>query len=247
MFPVLQLGRLALQVPGLMIILGVFLGISLAEHRLPQDGLTEKQFYTILYLGLGMGLLGARLFFVLNNLNIFTSSPRNIISLDTSLLDPFAGMALAGFSILIYGYRKKLSFWQTMDVFTPALAVFTIFLGLSHMASGDAFGSPTSLPWGIDLWGEKRHPSQVYEIIASSIILLLLWSKLGRQYTPGTTFLYFATLTAGAHLFLEAWRGDTVSMVAGIRMTQLIAWLSMSIGLFMIDRWIVTRVSRDGG
>ena len=239
MFPVIQLGNLAIQTPGLMIILGLYLGISLAEYRLPRNVLTLNQFYSIIFLGFGVGIIGARLFFIFQNLPQFLSSPLNVFSLDVSLLDPFAGLALAGISVFIYGYRNKLHFWKTLDVFTPAMAILAIFLGLSHLASGKAFGTPTSLHWGIFLWGEKRHPSQVYEIVAALIILLIFWRRFGRQAAPGTSFLLFITSTAGARLLLEAWRGDNMVLIGGIRLSQLIAWVVMALGLFLLDRRMV--------
>jgi phosphatidylglycerol:prolipoprotein diacylglycerol transferase len=123
-----------------------------------------------------------------------------------------------------------------LDVFTPALAIFSIFLGLSHLASGKAFGIPTSLPWGINLWGEKRHPSQVYEIFAALIILLIFWWRFGKQTIPGALFLLIITATAGVRLFLETWRGDNMALIGGIRLSQLIAWFVMALGLILLDR-----------
>ncbi len=240
MFPVIHLGRLAIQASGLMIILGLYLGITLAEHRLPKKGITVNQFYTIIFIALGVGVLGARLLFIFQNLRQFLASPVNIVSLDPNLLDPFGGVALAGIAVLIYGYRTKLQFWNTLDAFTPVLAVLTIFIGVSHLASGRAYGSPTNLPWGLNLWGDKRHPSQVYEILAGLIILIALWHRFGSQTNPGVTFLLFVTSTAGAHLLLEAWRGDEMLLVAGIRLTQWFAWLLMSICLFILDGKMVS-------
>ena len=241
MFPVIQVGKLAIQTPGLLIILGLYLGISLAEHFLPKEKISVNQFYAIIFIGFGVGIIGARFFFIIQNIKLFSSSPLNVFSLDGDLLDPFAGVILAGISILVYGYRNKLQFWSTLDLFTPVMAVFAIFLGLSHLASGKAYGVPTSLPWGIDLWGENRHPSQLYETIAALLIFLVLWRRYGRQGVPGIAFLLFISSTARVHLFLDAWRGDGMILVVGIRLQQLLAWLVMTMGLFFLDRQMQTR------
>ncbi len=42
---------------------------------------------------------------------------------------------------------------------------------LANLASGDAFGAPSSLPWAIELWGAARHPVQIYEAVAAGLIL----------------------------------------------------------------------------
>jgi prolipoprotein diacylglyceryltransferase len=103
----------------------------------------------------------------------------------------------------------SLPLWSTLDALTPFFAVFALGLGLAHLASGSAFGKETTLPWGIELWGAVRHPSQVYEILASLLILGLLWFQRA-DARPGLHFLTFAALTSGcASLFLEAFRGDS--------------------------------------
>jgi phosphatidylglycerol:prolipoprotein diacylglycerol transferase len=148
-----------------------------------------------------------------------------------------AGLA-AGIAALIYGQRKHLPLWQTLDALTPLLAVFAVSLGLSHLASGAAFGRPTGLPWGIELWGAKRHPSQVYETLAATAILVALWPGRGllRPSQPGVYFLSFLALSAASQLFLEAFRGDSVLLAGGFRTTQILAWLFLGLALWGIDR-----------
>jgi phosphatidylglycerol:prolipoprotein diacylglycerol transferase len=117
-----------------------------------------------------------------------------------------------------------------LDALTPLFAVLAIGLSLSHLAAGTAFGSPTTLPWGIDLWNATRHPSQIYELIASLIIFELIWFR--KTSPTGFDFLFFAALTAGVRLFLEAYRGDSTLIFGGVRVAQLIAWLVLAFALF---------------
>ena len=115
-----------------------------------------------------------------------------------------------------------MALWPTLDALTPLLAVMAIALGLSHLASGAAFGATTQVPWGIELWGAKRHPSQVYEILAAVAILLILWpGKWGEQEPAGRYFLLFVTLSALAQLILEAFRGDSLLLPGGWRAAQI--------------------------
>jgi prolipoprotein diacylglyceryltransferase len=84
------------------------------------------------------------------------------------------------------------------------------------------------------LWSTKRHPSQVYEILAASLILGWLSLPRTRRWAerPGVTFLAFVCFTAGARLFLEAFRGDSPLLAGGLRAAQLVAWLALATGLF---------------
>ena len=131
--------------------------------------------------------------------------------------------------------RRKLSLWPTLDALTPLFAVFALGLGLAHLASGSAFGKETPLPWGMALWGATRHPSQAYEILASLLILGLLWFR-KTDSRSGNHFLTFAALTSGARLFLEAFRGDSTIILNGLRGAQLVAWIVLSISLYLLNR-----------
>ncbi|MBI4731846.1 MAG: prolipoprotein diacylglyceryl transferase [Chloroflexi bacterium] len=247
MLPILQIGPLALRTSGLLLLIGVYLGLGLAERRLPKEGLTPNQLYNLTFLAAIAGVLGARLFFVAQNFSLFRNSPLNVFSLDASLLDPFGGIAAALIASLIYGQRKGLAFWSTLDAFTPALAVFAVFVGLAHLASGQAFGAPTTLPWGINLWGATRHPSQIYETLAALVILAFLWRRSGRQDMPGRLFLLFIVMSAGARLLLEAWRGDSSLTLGGLRLAQVIAWAMMAGGIFLLERKSAVLASGNTG
>jgi phosphatidylglycerol:prolipoprotein diacylglycerol transferase len=111
-------------------------------------------------------------------------------------------------------------------------------LALSHLASGDAYGSPANLPWSLDLWGVRRHPAQVYEALIAALILGYLWP--GRKFVdelkPGVYFLYFVTFTSAARLILEGFRGDSALLPGGLRTAQVISWIIFGICLYAINR-----------
>jgi prolipoprotein diacylglyceryltransferase len=236
MFPVLQIGPLALRTPGLLLLAGAFLGLSLAERHAARRGLHPDRMYSLVMIMFLVGILGARLSFAARHPGAFRDSPINLVSLDLSLLDPFGGLALALVAGLVYGQKKGLAFWSMLDAFTPALAVFAVFLGLSHLAGGTAFGAPTSLPWAIELWGARRHPSQIYETLAALAILAILWRRFGIDSAPGRLFLQFIALSAGAALFLGAFRGDNLLLPGGLRLDQVLAWAVLALSLGLLER-----------
>ncbi|HQU35483.1 MAG TPA: hypothetical protein PLR65_02745, partial [Anaerolineales bacterium] len=47
--------------------------------------------------------------------------------------------------------------------------------------------------------------------------------------SPGVLFLNFTALTAGARLFLEAFRADSTLILGGVRLAQVVAWLALTI------------------
>lgn len=236
MFPILQVGPLALQVPGLVLLVGLWLGLLLAERRARRVGDNPADIYNLVFIGLIAGVVGARLSYAISYPEAFSGNLMNLVSLNPGLLDPFAGALIAITAIVIYMYRKQLPVWRTLDNLTPLFAVMSIAIGISHLASGNAFGKPTDLPWGIQLWGSIRHPSQIYEIITATItfIAILIIDRSQWSESPGNTLLAFIILTATSRLFLEAFRGDSLIIANGIRLAQVIAWLLLAtcLGLY---------------
>lgn len=233
MFPTLQLGPLALPVPALSLLLALWLGLSLTEKFAPKRGVNPDLLYNLTFLTLVSGIVGARLFFAAQNFSAFVQTPLSLFSRETGSLDPFGGFASALIAALVYGRRARLKFWPTLDGLTPLFAMLAVGLGFSHLASGAAFGMETSLPWGIELWGATRHPTQVYEVgMGLAILLFLGWKVKNNPLKDGALFLLFAALTAGAQLFVEGFRGDSTLLPGGIRIGQVLAWLVLAGGLW---------------
>lgn len=236
MLPTVQVGPLSLQVPGLLLLAGVWLGLTLSERRVRQRGEDPTHLYNLVIIALITGLLGARLAYAITYPSAFSANPWSLVSINPGLLDPFAGALIGIASAGIYLLRKHLSVWQVLDDLTPLLAVMGIAIGLLHLASGSGFGMATDLPFGIQLWGEVRHPSQVYETVAAILILIAILqiSRTSWGEVPGNTFLTFIALSASSRLLLEAFRGDSLLVGNGLRAAQLIAWGILAICLSIL-------------
>jgi prolipoprotein diacylglyceryl transferase len=234
--PIVQIGPIAVQLPGLLILIGVWFGLWVSEH----SGTVEKEkldrINNMVLLALICSVIGARLGYAAAYPKIFTQNPTSFFSLNPGLLDPWSGIAFGLLAALVYGRRKEIPFWETLDFLSPAVVVFLISTSLANLASGNGYGEPTQLPWAINLWGKYRHPTQVYEALVGFLILLAILPE--RRYkvnlVPGIRFLTFLILYSAARLFLEAFRGDSTMIYAGIRAVQILYWIVLGIGLWTI-------------
>jgi prolipoprotein diacylglyceryl transferase len=240
MFPTLQLGPLALQVPGLVLLAGLWLGLTLSERRAKRHGENPGYLYNLVFIALIAGVIGARLSYAITYPSAFAANPLSLLSINPGLFDPFAGILIGVSAAVIYLYRKQLPLWSTLDALTPLFAVLAIAQGIAHFAAGSAFGSPTDLPWGIHLWGAIRHPTQIYEILLATITLLavLLIDRFPLGQIPGFTFLSFIALSAASRLFIEAFRGDSTLIGSGFRSAQVMSWLVLAACLALLGRRI---------
>lgn len=243
MFPTINVGPLAIHTPGLILLIGVWVGLLRTERFARQLQLDPNRIYNLVLLSLLFGLVGSRLAYAAENPGAFSNNLLGLLALTPNMLDPFGGIAAALLAAVIYGRKKNLPLWPTLDALTPAAAVFMIVLGFSHLASGSAYGTPTDLPWGILLSGANRHPAQIYEILAAVTAALLIWPRRDQIWAEisGVRFLAFTSLSAAFRIFLEAFRGDSKVVFSVIRLPQLIGLLILAWSLWMLGR----RFSRD--
>ncbi len=240
MLPFLNLFGLALPMAPFIILLGIWFGLSLTEKHAHRHKLNPDILYNLAFAGLIAGVLGARLSYVVQFPAAFISDPSSLISINFGLFDPIGGAVVGLLVAFIYGQRKKLPLWQTIDAFTPLFTILMVAIPLANLASGSAFGSESKLPWAIELWGASRHPVQIYEAIGAILILWFFWpSKISVKRTSGAIFLQFIVITAFARVFFEVFRGDSLITVYNLRTAQLLAWVIMAIGI-----WGFTQISR---
>jgi prolipoprotein diacylglyceryltransferase len=238
MFPILHIGPAAIQAPGLILLLGVFVGSWVAERYASRHGVSADKLSNLMWISLGAGVLGARLGYVAQHPSAFASDPLSLINPSPALLDLWSGLAIGLLAGAIYGQRKTMPVWPTLDALTPALAVLGVAIGLSHLASGEAYGAVTASPISIFLWGAQRYPTQIYEMLAAAVILAVTWPLVGQTFfsIPGTRFLSFVIASAAVRLVLEALRGDSFLVFGGIRLAQVTAWVVLAVSLWMMGK-----------
>jgi prolipoprotein diacylglyceryltransferase len=245
MLPVLQIGPAAIQLPGLLLIAGVWLGSLLAERQARRLGLSGDGIERLILVGLVTGVLGARLGYAALYLEVYARDPVALLALTPVTLAPEVGVAIGLIAAWVYGQRRRMPFWLTVDAMAPGVAAFAVCLALAHLASGDAFGAPTGVPWAIVLWGMPRHPSQIYELLAALVVLVLVLRLHPGASFPGFAFGALVAFSAAARLVLEAFRGDSTVWFGTLRAAQVIS-LAILLGSLAVLRRLAQSTSDPG-
>lgn len=237
MFPVLHVGPLALRTPGLIWLLGLYLGLTWAERRAARHDLTPNHLDNLTIGGLIVGAVAARVGYVLAHPGAFPTL-KSLLALDAALLDPWLGGVALFVFFAIYLRRHRLTWGAVLDSLSPLLLALALAWALASLAAGTAFGMPTQMPWGIRMSdGVQRHPTQIYAALLFGLLALDLWGW-GRDRhglltpgVPGALFWRTVAALAGVRLFLEPWRGDSVLILGGLRQAQVTAWLVLALSL----------------
>ena len=274
MLPVLQLGGLALPMPPLALLLGLYIALDISQKQAVRRKLNGDRVYNIGFNSLVIGLLSARLAFVLANLNTYLQIrpvSRMLISFVTPLLGSeigWVGLIVGIAAAAFFMRRHKISWVSALDAYAIGGSFFVITLWAAHLLSGDSYGVQTSLPWGINLWGASRHPTQIYSLIISTGVFWFLRrvepapdrSKKKKKkksfqggkgrFRPrapyeGYVAILFVLLTSLTILLLEPLRADSPVIAGGIRVWQIGALVTLVIALGLLARQAPPRPQED--
>ena len=240
MLPTLTIGPFTLPVAPLLTIASFWIGLWLAAREGRRFGLNEDVIFNAGFYGAVGGLLGARAWYVVQYWPYYQDRLGEIFWLNLNTLAPFEGMLTGLLIAVIYLQRKRVPGAALLDALAPGLAAFAAGLSLANLASGTAFGEPADLPWAINLWNARRHPTQVYDFVLSIGIVFATMRLLRRGPPSGRTFGVFIALLAASRLLTEGFRGDSALLDGGWRMMQLL-WLAVLIIILIGLAWIGTR------
>lgn len=226
MMPNLNFGGFTVQTYALLLIIAVWAGLSLAARQARRLDLDDNLVYNLGFYALLATLLGARLVYVASHWSAYQGSLLSALSATPTALAWSEGALIGGLVAVVYWSRRRLPVDVTLDAIAPGLALALAIVRLGAFLDGSALGEPTTLPWGVHLWDQVRHPVQLYEAAALLVILVLLLRRKERGF-GGETFVLFVALYAGSRLFLEAFRADAPLLAGGVRAVQVVALAAM--------------------
>lgn len=178
----------------------------------------DKLFYPVL---LG-AVVGARVWYGLFNWGVYGRTPRLFWQLHVSGF-AWPGALLGG---LVAGYLwtrwRGFDMLAIADVAALALPIPQSLASVGLLLSGEAFGVPTSLPWGVPLFGTTRHPTQIYLALAALLTLVALAWLARRNPSVGTLMVVYLALQGLTLLLVEALRADSLVLPGGIRVAQVV-------------------------
>jgi 2-amino-4-hydroxy-6-hydroxymethyldihydropteridine diphosphokinase len=173
MFPIIDLGPLAIQTAGLILILSLWFGVWLTGIFSDSLGTNHEDIENSLLFGVIAGIVSARIGFLLQHPSIFLENPLSLVSLTPSMLNTDFGVLIGFLSAVIFAQKKHLPLLPSLDTAAPLIILMFAGLHLANLANGDAYGLPTDLPWGIKMWNAARHPVQLYALIMT--LALFIW------------------------------------------------------------------------
>jgi phosphatidylglycerol:prolipoprotein diacylglycerol transferase len=216
---------------------------AVAARRLKELGKPEEWAYEMVLVGVVGGLVGAKLYYVIQHGAEFSLS--GIVS--GSGLVWYGGLIGGVILMLVWAERRGFRNLHLCDIAGICIPLGYAIGRIGCQVSGDGdYGTTSSLPWAMPYpdgtvpTTEDVHPTPIYETFAMGIVALGLW-HLRDRVRPGIIFALYLIL-AGLERFLIEFIRRNTDAVAGLTAAQL--WsVAMVIGGIA---WIAVVLRRQG-
>jgi len=243
---IFSIGSLSVRWYGLMYVVGITIGLLIVWPYAKWKGFTEDQLEKVVYWAVPAGLVGARLYYVIQQpLGPFLSQPWKVFAVWEGGMAFYGAIFAVVLVILIAGWRMKISILKFLDVGALFAVVGQFFGRIGNIINGDVIGYPTKLPWGFVYTNPNSfapshtvayQPAAVYEALIDILLFCFLWT-LRKKVKPGLLFFYYIIGYSISQIIVFIWRDNEV-LFLGMKQGQLtaIAVMIVAIGGFIVIR-----------
>ena len=239
----LQFGDFALRWYGVMAAIGFLTATFVITRNRKYADMTSDQASGIVFLAMISGIVGARIFYVIQFFDSYRHDFWGMFRVDRGGLVFYGGFFLALITVLIACRVWKLAVPAVLDVCAPALAIGHAAGRIGCFLNGCCFGKPTECFTGVvhpegstpflRYGAMPLHPVQLYEA-AINIALFFLLFYLVRKTHRGVTTGVYLTVYGLIRFADEFFRGDHRQFWNGMTPAQTIGLLLVPAGIIIL-------------
>jgi len=258
-----RLGRTSFPIfgYGFMLLIGFLAGLKFGERRAVRAGLDPNLVFDLGFWLLIAGVVGARLFYLVQYADEVFKGKRGIEVLKAAVNLSQGGIVLYGALLggaaayFLFCYRHKLNPLWLADIATPSIFIGIGFGRIGCLLNGCCYGDRCELPWAITFPRESvpwmamvqrgfldpdspvtfaLHPTQLYSSINAFLLAWVTTVFYPRRRHEGETLALACILYAITRFTIEFLRSDELGQLGtGLTISQLVSLgiLAAGIGL----------------
>jgi phosphatidylglycerol:prolipoprotein diacylglycerol transferase len=237
-----QLGPFVLSWHGLFSAVGVIAGVTIGVRVAAEAGADEEGAYNLALWSVAGGIVGARIFHVVDNWPYYAQNPGQIIMINEggiAIYGAFVGGILTG---TLYALRTRLDVAKIADGGAIGMILGAAIGRIGDVINGEHHGRILEAPHAVvythpNTLGELGLPVHLavgYEMVWDLLVFALLWLMRGRV-RQGIVFWTFLVLYGLGRFWTTFYRVDTIQAF-GLTQAQLVAVFGMALGAAMLVR-----------
>lgn len=240
---------------GIFVCLGFLAGMWAMQREAKRRNLPPEDVVDLIMPIIIGGLLGARICYVLSNLDQFSGHWLDIVKIRQGGLVYYGGFIGASLAVAWGIHWKKLPFWPVADTLAAALPLGQALGRIGCLLNGCCFGKPCNLPFAIvylpdrDAFIIQAHqgiinantalacqpvwPAQLSQSLLDLLVFGSLLFLSSRVRGTGRILALYLILYPIARFTNEFSRGDYLVHYGGLTIAQVLSLIILPIGLIL--------------
>lgn len=229
---------------GILIALGIFLAILYTSNKTQDFKINKNKYLDTIYISIISAIILARLYYIIFYPgDYYKNNPSKVFNIFEGGIAIYGGIIGGIIGGIVVCKFNKININSALDLSSLGLLIGQTIGRWGNFINQEAFGTVTSLPWGI--MSEKTnyktvHPCFLYESIWCLIgfIFLHIYSKNYNNRKPLNIFLIYAAWYSIGRLFIEEIRTDSL-MFMNFKISQILSLiiLILSLSILMIKNF----------
>ena len=243
----LHLGPVAIHWYGIGYVVAFLVGGWVVTRHMVARGMDRDTVSSLLFWTIVVGLVGARLYYVVQSgPGFYLTHPQFILAVWQGGM-AFYGAVFAGVGTLLFlSWRRRLDFWLVLDGAALFATVGQPIGRIGNVINGDILGPPSTLPWATqytDPGSLAPHlyvpyqPAAVYEALGTLLILGILLLLRRRQVPTGVIGIVYIALYAVSQFSIPFLRATEPALALGLRELQ---WTAVGVFLIGVPVLVIT-------
>jgi phosphatidylglycerol---prolipoprotein diacylglyceryl transferase len=226
MHPILfTIGPFTIYSYGVMLAIAFLVSFNLASTRCKIFGIKKDNLSTLFFVLLISGIIGARLLYVLSNLDFFIGYPFEIFMINKGGLVFSGSLIVAPVFGILYAKKAGITITDGADLLAPFIALGHAIGRIGCFLNGCCYGRPTESVFGMQFPFSpvKLYPTQLFSAAGLFIIFLVLFFMQKRRAFKGQIISLYLIVYGVFRFFIEFLRGDLEPIFHNISLTQAIS------------------------
>lgn len=230
----------------LCILLGVIVAYILITREGKKQGLTKEFTSDLIFYTLIIGILGARVYYCVFNLDYYLANPSEILKIYNGGLAIHGGVIAGLIFVYFYTKKKNVSFIKILDIVAPAVIIAQSFGRWGNFFNQEAHGGittyqnlknmhiPEFIINGVHIEGKYYYPTFFFESIWCLIgFIILMIARKNKNLRKGFQIGFYFIWYGIGRFFIEALRTDSL-MFFGLKIAQIVSLIGIIIGIIII-------------
>lgn len=244
----IKLGIFNIYWYSIFILLAIVMALFVIYKECIKQNIPKEKIFDMAYSSIILGIIGARIYYVIFNLNYYLKNPIEIIEIWNGGLAIHGGILFGCLSIIYFCKKNKLNTLKMLDIIVVGVILGQAIGRWGNFFNQEAYGPittynylknshiPTFIINGMKIGSNYYIPTFLYESIWNLLgFILLICIRKNKNLKIGTLSGIYLIWYSFGRFFIEGLRSDSL-MLGPIKVAQLLSIILIILGIILISK-----------